>query len=180
MRILVAYASQHGATAEIAERIAKVLTSAGHRSDLLGLPARVDVSGYEAFVVGSAVYMGHWRKEAMAFAREHWVALSEHPLWVFSSGPLGVRAADVKGRDLREVSLPKEAAALDEMVHPRAHRVFFGALDPHKLTPAQRTLRRFPSGRSLMVEGDFRDWAEVESWAKEIAGELVGEAVPKI
>jgi menaquinone-dependent protoporphyrinogen oxidase len=116
----------------------------------------------------------------MAFAREHWVALLAHPLWVFSSGPLGGEAVDAKGADVRKASLPKEAAVLEEMVHPRAHRVFFGALDPQKLTAAQRTLRRLPGGQSLMVEGDFRDWAEVESWAKEIAGELAEKSEPRV
>jgi menaquinone-dependent protoporphyrinogen oxidase len=176
MKVLVAYASKHGGTQGIAERIAKTLAAEGHATSALVLPSIAGLESYDACVVGSAVYMGHWRKEATAFVRNERSVLASRPVWVFSSGPLGASATDAKGKDLRSAAMPKEAPELEGAVHPRDHRVFFGALDPKLLTGAERTLRKLPAARAVLPEGDFRDWAEVEGWAKQIALELAGGA----
>ncbi|HTV11266.1 MAG TPA: flavodoxin domain-containing protein [Acidimicrobiales bacterium] len=172
MKVLVAYASRHGATQGIAERVAKSLAAQGHAVDVEVLPGNADLSGYDAFVVGSAVYMGRWRPEAAAFVDANKALLSDRPLWLFSSGPLGSKATDSKGRDLRKSSAPKDAAQCATTVHPRDHRVFFGALDPNKLKPFQRALRKLPPLRAAMPAGDFRDWDDIDHWAKGIAASL--------
>ena len=43
-------------------------------------------SGFDAVVVGSAVYSMRWMPEATAFILAHRLALSERPVWLFSSG----------------------------------------------------------------------------------------------
>ena len=176
MKVLVAYASKHGATQGIAERIAKMLVAGGHDADVRALPSRAKVEGYDACVIGSAVYAGHWRKEATAFMRSQKEALANRPLWLFSSGPLGTAMTDAKGNDVRSAAVPKEAPELERATHPREHHVFFGALDPRRLTVAERALRKLPAARAMMPEGDFRDWAEVDSWAEEIASRVEGGA----
>jgi len=179
MTVLVAYASKHGATQGLAERIAKTLVSEGQATDVRELKDDGDVNGYDACVIGSAVYMGRWRKEAVAFVRQYGAALTRRPVWFFSSGPLGAVATDAQGRDLRSTSVPKEGPELEGAVHPRDHRVFFGALDPQELTFAERSVRKVPAARALMPAGDFRNWPEVERWARDIADELsAGAARP--
>ena len=64
MNVLVAYASRHGATAGIAERIAAGLRSAGLQTDVKPVTDVRDVSAYDAFVIGGAAYMFHWLKDA--------------------------------------------------------------------------------------------------------------------
>jgi hypothetical protein len=59
---------------------------------------------------------------------------------------------------------------------PRGHHVFFGALDPRKLTFAERSLRKLPAARAALPEGDFRDWPEIDDWAAGIARELANAA----
>jgi menaquinone-dependent protoporphyrinogen oxidase len=172
VRVLVGYASKHGATAGIAERIGSTLTAAGHDVDVRPVSDAGDVSGYDAFVVGSATYLGRWRKEATAFVRNNRNALATHPVWLFSSGPIGTDKTDEHGEDRRAVSDPTELPELEAVVHPQQHRVFFGALDPASLTFPERTVRRLPGGRELLPEGDFRDWADVDAWAGEIADQL--------
>ena len=110
MRVLIAYASRHGATQGIAERVAGTLTTAGLDAEIRSLKDAGDLAGYDAFVIGSAVYMFHWLKEMPRFLRRHEKLLSEHPVWLFSSGPLGTETTDAKGRDVLEVSAAKEAA----------------------------------------------------------------------
>ena len=170
--ILVAYASKHGATREIAERIAETLTAAGQQAEARPVGAPGDLAGYDAFVIGSAAYLGHWLKEAAGFVRGNRAVLVSRPLWLFSSGPLGTEATDAQGRDLRAAAEPSEIAELRQAVQPREHRVFFGALDPSTLRGRDRLIRRLPAGRALLPEGDFRDWAEIQAWATKIAGEL--------
>ena len=172
MKILVAYATKHGATPEIAERIAARLRAAGHDADPQSAEAVRDIAGYDGFVIGSAVYIEHWQKEAVEFCRRNLAILSSRPTWLFSSGPLGAQATDAEGRDLREITQPVEMAELREAVRPREHRVFFGALNPDTLGLGHRLMRSLPAGRALLPAGDFRDWTEIEAWADGIAREL--------
>jgi menaquinone-dependent protoporphyrinogen oxidase len=91
---------------------------------------------------------------------------------LFTSGPLGTEATDAKRGEALMGAEPKDLADLEESIDPRAHRVFFGALDPDKLNYAERSLRKLPAGRTLLPEGDFRDWDEIQGWAYQIAQEM--------
>ncbi len=170
--ILVAYASKHGATREIAERIAERLAAAGQQAEARPVQAAGALAGYHAVVIGSAAYSMHWLKEATEFVRRNRAVLADRPVWLFSSGPLGTEATDAKGRDLRTAAEPKEIAEFQKAIGPRGHRVFFGALDPRQLGFAERSLRKLPAARAMLPEGDFRDWAEIDDWAGSIAQEL--------
>jgi menaquinone-dependent protoporphyrinogen oxidase len=171
MAVLVVYASKHGATREIAERVAQTISAAGQQVQARPVAAAGDLAGYDAVVVGSAVYMGHWQKEAVEFVRRNRAVLAGRPVWLFSSGPLGTEPVDAQGRDLTVAAEPKELAEFTQAIHPRGHRVFFGVLDPGRLGLGERTIRKLPAGRALLPEGDFRDWAQIEAWARGIAGD---------
>jgi menaquinone-dependent protoporphyrinogen oxidase len=95
--------------------------------------------------------------------------------WIFSGGPLGSEPVDDQGRDRLVAAMPEDATRLEELIHPRDHRVFFGALNPDDLSILPRLLRILPAGRRLLEEGDFRDWDEIETWADLIAGALSRE-----
>ncbi len=90
-RVLVVYASRHGATRGIAERIAARLTESGVDVTLESAQEVEDVGGYDAYVIGSAAYMFHWLKDATDFVRHHRKLLAARPVWLFSSGPTGNR-----------------------------------------------------------------------------------------
>ncbi len=170
MKVLVAYASKAGSTEGIAEFIGEKLRGHGIQVDVSGVDSVENLTGYDAFVVGSAVYQYHWLKEAKEFVSKNRSALAERPLWIFSSGPTGTKDFDSKGRNLLEVSGPKEIVDLREWVHPRGHHVFFGAIFPDKLTGAVGWFaRRIPKDQV----GDFRNWKEIGLWSDEIAGALL-------
>jgi len=174
MNVLVAYATRHGATAGIAERIAAGLRLAGLRTDVSAVTDVDDVTAYDAFVVGGAAYMFHWLRDATAFVKHHRATLTERPVWLFSSGPLGTDLVDKEGRDVLETGRPKEFQDLVSMLHPRGERVFFGAWDPD--APAigigERLMHLAPAGKDALPAGDFRDWPVIDAWAAEIAVEL--------
>ena len=172
MTTLVGFSSKYGATEGIAERIARKLREAGQ--DALARPVASvdDPEVYDAFVIGSSAYMGSWRKNATEFVRRNQELIQAHPVWLFSSGPLGVAGKDSQGRDLLKESEPKQFEEFGQSLQPRGMQVFFGALDPSGLGRKDRLVRRIPSGRELLPEGDFRNWAAIDEWAAEIAREL--------
>ena len=165
MTVLVAYASRRGTTREIAQRIAARLSSHGFGVHLDPLLGREDVRRFEAVVLGSPVYGGHWEVEAVDFVRRNAVALAGHPLWTFSVGWL----AHHRGLLRRESwSDAKGLAELDRLLPARDHRFFAGALSPAELPLGQRTAFRLAGGRY----GDFRDWGAIDGWTDEIAQQL--------
>ena len=174
MNVLVAYASRHGATAGIAERIATDLRSAGLHTDVCPVTEVGDVSAYDAFVIGGAAYMFHWLKDATAFVKRHRATLTDRPVWLFSSGPLGTDLVDQEGRDVLETGQPKEFEELIALLRPRGERVFFGAWDPDAppVGLAERLMHLAPAGKNALPAGDFRDWPAIDAWATEIVAAL--------
>ena len=172
MRVLVAYASRYAATKGIAERVASTLRQQEIEATATPAQQAGDPAGYDAAVIGSAVYYFHWMKPAKDYVWRYSRTLGDRPVWLFSSGPLGTKATEEEDWEMRSASKPKQAPELVEAVRPRDHRVFFGALDPDKLTVTERSLRKLPAARAALQEGDFRDWAEIDEWATSIAAAL--------
>jgi menaquinone-dependent protoporphyrinogen oxidase len=177
MRVLVTYATRHGATRGIAERVAARL---GEHDLDVALWATADAptpDGFDAVVVGGAAYMGHWLTDSTSYVERHREALLSRPTWLFSSGPVGTATTDAKGRDLLETSKPLEADELVSTVRARDWHVFYGSYDP-SAPPVGMVERlgsvftRIPAIRDAMPAGDFRDWAAIDAWADEIADVL--------
>lgn len=173
MKVLVGYATRHGATAGIASRIAETLTTAGHDARALPVEEVSDLDGYHAVVLGAAAYKFHWLKPAVRFARRHHTELAARPLWLFSSGPIGTDQVDAQGQDVRITTRPKEWEELVPLIHPRGEAVFFGAYNPEAppIGLAEKLTRRMPAANTLPA-GDFRDWDTIENWAASIAASL--------
>jgi len=178
MKVLVAYASKAGSTKGIAEFIAERLHERCVPADVYDVGAVRRPEDYDAFVVGSAVYMFHWIKEAKQFVLKNQAILERRPVWLFSSGPVGLKKTHSKGQDLKDVSVsgPKEIDELREAAEPRDHHVFFGALEGDKVGGAMgltyRFMRSSKAVRESMPEGDYRDWKDIEAWTDRIANAL--------
>jgi menaquinone-dependent protoporphyrinogen oxidase len=178
MKILVAYASRHGATRGIAECIAATLEQTGLDVTLQPVADAGAIDGYDAYVIGSAAYMGGWLGDATTFVRRHRDVLAGRPVWLFSSGPTSTATAAAKGRDPLQAAAPKEFAEFARSIGPREVQVFYGAYDPNA-PPAglaeslmSRFMRLAPAARQALPAGDFRDWPAIEAWAESIAREL--------
>ena len=174
MQLLIAYATRHGATQGIAERIADRLRADGLNAEARPVAEVDDVYRYAAFVVGGAAYMFHWLGDATRFVECHRDVLASRPTWLFSSGPVGTDLVDKDGRDVLETSIPKEFPRLRELIRPRGDRVFFGAIDPgaRPVGLAEHLMRVMPAARDALPKGDFRDWPAIDAWADEIAAAL--------
>jgi menaquinone-dependent protoporphyrinogen oxidase len=161
MTVLVGFSSRHGATAEIAEAIGAALVEHGVAAEVADVEQVDGLSGYDAVVLGSAIYMGRWTKPAAAFVDLRGGELRDRPVWLFSSGPIG---------DPPKPEAP-DTAALEAIVAAtgaREHRLFAGRLDKSRLGLKERAAVRFVGA----PEGDFRDWEAIREWAREIAREV--------
>lgn len=160
MNILIATASKHGATTAIAESVAEILRGHGHEVAVRS-PADIEsVDEYDAFVLGSAVYAGRWRKSIRDFVRNFGNEISPRPVWLFSSGPVG---STPKPEDA-----PSDVAAVAHTTGAREHHVFAGALDRDQLSHSERAIVKLVRA----PYGDFRGWNEIRAWAEMIAAEL--------
>ncbi len=174
MKVLVAYASRHGATAGIADRLAARLSAGGVEAVAFPAAEVSDVGRYDAFVIGSAAYMHRWLEDASSFAKRHRKLLASKPVWLFSSGPLGTDLVDEDGRDIFEAMRPKEFDELAPGLSPRGEKVFFGAWDPDAppVGIVERFMKWMPTSWDAVPAGDFRDWDAIDAWADEIAAAL--------
>jgi menaquinone-dependent protoporphyrinogen oxidase len=166
MNVLVAYASRFGSTRGIAECIAERLRQEGTPAEARPVEAAGDLGGYDAFVVGSAVFAGHWMEEATEFVRRNRAVLASRPVWLFSSGPIGAMATK------HEPVEPKGIVQLRRAVGPRDHRVFFGAWGRSNLERGRLGFAERIVAKRFLPEGDWRDWPEIEAWATDIARSL--------
>ena len=166
-QVLVAYASKHGSTKEIAETIGRVLTEAGFAVEVLAADRVADVNAYQAVVLGSAVYIGSWRKAAARFLKDNEKALAERPLWLFSSGPTGKGDPVELAKGWR---FPNSLQPVADRIRPVESVLFQGAVDSNKLG----FFARWAIKNVKAPSGDFRDWNAISAWAGKIAARLKG------
>jgi menaquinone-dependent protoporphyrinogen oxidase len=167
-KVLVAYGTKYGATAEIAERIGQVLREAGLGADVQPADRIGDLAPYAAVVLGSAVYIGQWRKEAAKFLKTNEAALAEKPIWLFSSGPTGEGDPVELAQGWR---FPGKLQPIADRIQPRDIAIFLGAADESKMGRLDRWLLK--NVKAPM--GDFRDWDAIAAWATAIAKALQEE-----
>jgi len=172
MKALVAYASKYGATEGIAQRIGTVLRGHGLDVDVSRCEDLGTVAGYDAYIVGSATYEFSWRKSARRFVRRNAGELASHPVWLFSSGPVGTETVDKDGKDVLAAAAPKQFSTYADLLHPRGMQVFRGAYQHDTLRGADRVFAWMPAIRDILPQGDFREWPVIEAWAAGVADEL--------
>ena len=165
-RVLVAYASKHESTHEIAEAIAEQLWLHGLLVDTSDADRVDEVEPYAAVVLGSAVYANRWRASATRFLKRHREALRQRPLWIFTSGPLD--PADDRDHT------PARVRRLAEKAGAKGHATFGGRLPDEPSTFVERAMVRSTPAEKR----DARDWAAIRRWADAVAGELVRVTTP--
>jgi menaquinone-dependent protoporphyrinogen oxidase len=169
-RILVAYASRKGSTAGIAKAIGTELRSAGYLTDVAEMITVSSLGGYDAVVIGAPVYTGKVLDDVAAFAACHKEALALLPVAGFVTGiaPVFPKTGEVS------VFTGQLVTALTP-VQPVAVTMFAGKLDAARLSFFER-------GLALLLNvptGDFRDWAAIAAWARDLPGKMGLSPAPK-
>jgi menaquinone-dependent protoporphyrinogen oxidase len=165
--ILVGYASKYGSTQEVAEAVADVLRTAGLVVALHPLDEVKSLSDYGAVVMGAALYVNHWHKDAHKFLSRHREPLSRLPVYVFALGPIHdveqefVDASDQLDKDLAKIA----------WFQPVEIKMFAGKFDPARLPfPINKMAGKEPAS-------DARDWEAIHAWAADVARQLVATLV---
>ncbi len=165
-RILVAYGTKYGATAEIAEAIGETLRAAGLEVDVERARQVRSLDRYRAVVIGSAVYTARWRSDAQRLlARPE---LRERDVWVFSSGPVGEDPDDPVQAE--RWMKPKRVRELADAIGAHDHVVFGGMVDEER-----GFMRRKMARNTAPQLRDRRDWHAIDRWARAIAETLTPE-----
>lgn len=160
-RVLVAYATRYGATAEVARAIATELEAAGLDPSVHDADQVRDLSGYDAVVFGTPLYFARVLSSGRRFLRRHRRRLATLPVAVFV---LGVEPEAGKRRKIGRV------LARRPPIRPIAVGAFGGLVDGERLRFRHKT----PPIRKLMPLTDTRDWEAIARWAREVAGRLAG------
>jgi menaquinone-dependent protoporphyrinogen oxidase len=168
-RVLVAYGTKHGATAEIAEAIGKALSAAGLEVDTLRARRVRSLEPYRAVVLGSAVYAGRWRRDALRLLRRP--ELRDREVWLFSSGPVGEDKGDPE--KLERLTKPPRVQRIAAEIGAHEHVVFGG------MVAEDAGFIRKKMARSIPPElRDRRDWEAIEAWGRTIAATFTASPVP--
>jgi menaquinone-dependent protoporphyrinogen oxidase len=163
MTVLVAYGSTGGSTAEIAGWIAEELRTAGLDVRLLPAGEVDDVAGYEALVLGAAMYAGGWHADARRFAKSFAGRFADRPAWLFSSGPLDHTADDT------DLPPNHQAEAAMQLLPARGHVTFGGRLSAEAHGWLGFIARRMKREGDT---GDFRNPERIRAWARGVAAEI--------
>ncbi len=162
-RVLIAYASKHGTTREVAESIAQTLEERGLAVEIEEAGRVRDITRYDAVVVGGGLYMGKWHIDARRLLKRHREALAGKRLAVFGMGPDSLEESKVAES---QKQLDRALAAVPEL-EPIAVTIFGGALEPESW--------RFPLNR--LPAFDARNWDAIEDWAVDLVARLSPTAV---
>ncbi len=158
-KVLVAFASTHGSTQEVAEDVAATLRAHGLEVDLQPMRNVRTLDGYRAVVLGAPLYMFHLHKDAQNFLSKHQNVLKNGlPAAIFAGGSIENADAE-ESKEVRK-QLDQELAKFS-WFQPVAVEVIGGRFDPANL--------RFPwnliPALKMRPPSDFRDWPAIRAWA---------------
>jgi len=162
-KVLIAYATRAGSTADVANEIGDVLTAQGLAVDVIPVGKVKDLTAYRAVIVGSAVRAGKWQPEAVRFVARHKTRLGELTTAFFTV----CLTAKVETDEARQ----KASSYLEPVraLHrPDLEGFFAGRMDYGRLGLIARTIIK----KMKIAEGDFLDHAAIRSWAQEAAKKL--------
>jgi menaquinone-dependent protoporphyrinogen oxidase len=162
-KILVAYASTHGSTQEVAQVIATTLRESGLTVDIQPARAVRSLAGCSAVVLGAPLYMFHLHRDALHFLSHYREALTGGlPLAIFAGGPFG------KGDEKEWQEIHRE---LDQelvkfaWLKPVSVQVIGGRFDPARLHFPYNLIPALKD----MPPNDLRDWPAIRAWANSLA-----------
>jgi menaquinone-dependent protoporphyrinogen oxidase len=161
--VLIAYASRHEATAEIAAVIARELDAAGCVATVTEARRVASLADVDAAIVGSALYVGRWDESALHLLRHERETLARIPTWLFSSGPVGDGRATAHPERLPQ---PADVAALAEEIG--AHATTFGGR-----VDADEEGFDLQIMTSAGLAGDWRDFRRIRAWARGVGADIL-------
>jgi menaquinone-dependent protoporphyrinogen oxidase len=169
MKILVAYASAHGSTAEVAAFIGRVLDVYDADVTVAHADEVTSVDEYDVFVLGSPIHSSMWLSSLSQFMFRFEEKLGPSPVYLWINCLI---VLEENGYDkVMKTYLWDEA--LDKLGVKRPEiGVFAGKLDWQRISGSEKWLMSNNyEGKELPgnMRGDFRDWKAIAAWAHDVA-----------
>ncbi|HAD07285.1 MAG TPA: flavodoxin [Anaerolineaceae bacterium] len=161
-KVLVAYSTRAGSTAEIAATIGQTLSQRGFSVDVLPVKKQPNPADYQAVILGSPIRMGSWLPEMVSFIKENRSLLEKLPLALFTVHMLN-GGDDEQSRTNRQAYLN----AVREWVTHAEEVYFLGKMELAKLS----FLDRFISNAMKAKDEDLRDWNAIQTFAGSVFNE---------
>jgi menaquinone-dependent protoporphyrinogen oxidase len=174
MKVLIAYASIHGSTAETAQFIARILESYSVDVTVANVKDVDSVEGYDAFVLGSAIEGGMWLHEMSVFMTQFKHEIASKPAFLFITC---IRVLEADGYEHTHKYYVHHDTVQQLGIHDIA--VFAGRLNVDVINWDERWLLALQYDGSEIpgrLNHDYRDWQAIGSWAIQLAHTLA--AVP--
>ena len=179
-RVLVAYVTHSGSTAEVAAAIGEELEARGYEVTVSPASEAKAVAAYDAVVAGGLLYRFGWHPEMVRFLQEHQPELKSRPVALFATGLRPATATDGEGMPcpVYVYEVPdtdpsqtlaaslKNALPVIEALRPRSLAYFRGKVDPAVLWWPERLVMWIIMRISRMQPGDYRDWDVIRAWAR--------------
>jgi menaquinone-dependent protoporphyrinogen oxidase len=167
-RVLIAYASRTGSTAEVAASIAEEFRESDIAADVRAVTKVTDLAPYDAVIVGSGIRAGRMMPEAVTFLQLNQSALSKIPVAYFVVC-LTMREDTPENREIVMNYIEPVLNKLPQ-IEPVNVGLFGGTMDYKKLPFVQRVLVRM----MRFAEGDYRDWNAISNWAQAVRAQMFG------
>ena len=173
-RILVAYDTIHGSTAEVAKEIGTALCNRGFQVDIRFVGNVTSLADYNAVILGSAIYEFRWLPDAMAFLKNNTAALSAMPVAYFIVGA-SLFQDTPENRDAVKKSFIDPVLTEYPDIKPLSIGLFGGAVDFKK--EQYNLFEKFVLRILGLIVGfkdsaDWRNWEYINSWANEVGDQL--------
>ncbi len=156
-KILVAYATKAGSTAQVADAIGQTLSTAGASVDVRPIKKVTELRTYDSIVLGSAIRFGQWLPEAAEFVKSNQGTLRKVPTAFFT--------VHILSTDDSEASRKKRQAYTEpvrKVLVPTFETFFSGKVDLSQLSFFEQLMAKAVSS----PVGDFRDWKAIQAWAQ--------------
>ena len=170
MKILVAYASAHGSTKEVAQFMGRVLSTYNADVTVANVVDVKTVDQYDAFVFGTPIHASLWLQDMCTFLDRFEAQLSEKPMYFWVTC---IRALEEDGRKhaLKYYFDYKQLEAFNV----REVGVFTGKLDTSAITRQEQWFLAANYDGKLApgnMRDDHRDWQAIAAWSNHIAIDL--------
>lgn len=163
-RLLLLYTSRSGSTLEVASVIASTIRKHGIEVDIEDATQYTGgLENYDGVILGSPIYKGIWMSSLWRAVRRLETQFKHKPVWGFS---LCIRALEPGGREIAyERYIPHN---IFDQFNLQDYRMFAGRLANLSIADKHEFTRTY-DGKLQMTEGDYRDWAAIQAWARQIA-----------
>jgi menaquinone-dependent protoporphyrinogen oxidase len=163
-KILIAYASKCGSTAEIANTMGTVLLEKGYEVDVFPVNQAKNLDGYDGILAGSAVRVGAWLPEAAEFVKNNQSALHKIPTAIFT-----VHGLNWENTSVCEALRKNYTSGVKQLISPVDEVFFAGKINYSTMTFLEKMLCKAVKA----IEEDRRDWSVINGWAAEIPSKLI-------